>query len=97
LHSPPFPTRRSSDLDLPTAPPRTNSPTVAGASLDGPEPVPPGMSSRCLSSCRALRREPPRLPHRNQLIAAGGSVPLGLCESVQLDRKSTRLNSSHVK
>src|SRR5690606_42073716 len=87
-----FPTRRSSDLQPPPAPstpPR--SPTPARPSLPPtPSPTPPPAAVPS-----AAGQPAPDTATSLPLMAAVGAGLFG--SGLTLDRKSTRLNSSHVK
>src|SRR5690606_40687032 len=94
--APPSPTRRSSDLPSQRRVRRTGSPDCAPAqyndqSRGAPTPEP----------CLAADTIRPRLAVNRELRCSKG-IQLGrhaeyLPEFSQIDRKSTRLNSSHVK
>src|SRR5690606_41988878 len=85
-HLPPFPTRRSSDLGNW---PATSSPTS-----------PRVRTSKRRTACRRAERGEKRCEHRpriGQEVPAGGRGPARPAAAARPDRKSTRLNSSHVK
>src|SRR5690606_41506250 len=93
LRPPPFPTRRSSDLPAATAPP-------AAPSARGPRPAPAlrrvlahaGLETRVLLSNGEQLTVAVALPA--MVLIGLWLLPLG---RIPGDRKSTRLNSSHVK
>src|SRR5690606_42007240 len=90
LHS--FPTRRSSDLALEN----TGASAISGGPLREPcSPCPPSPPSALRRSypCRSLRSDHGALRARS----SPGKLGLEPLFDVRVDRKSTRLNSSHVK
>src|SRR5690606_41561992 len=85
LHS--FPTRRSSDLRFPDL-------------LDGQERLRCDLCGHAaILCCGQFRRERcnPRRSTHPVVAVTQDAVVRGLCPDGALDRKSTRLNSSHVK
>src|SRR5690606_40766829 len=83
---PPFPTRRSSDLD------KSTRPTAPQA---GPLPQPEdGLAPRPL---RAQTPAPSPPPEARVISSANAEDTMPTPKARQEDRKSTRLNSSHVK
>src|SRR5207302_8581539 len=89
LHS--FPTRRSSDLTdgclLPRARDRPDPPSTARGPAPGGDPRPDHLVPAPIAGL-----DPDRLRQRRGYVRGGGGPDLR-----PLDRKSTRLNSSHVK
>src|SRR5204863_8456896 len=93
---PPFPTRRSSDLQPPARAPRKPAPAPPRCAPSADRTVRSGkLRTECSPCCRArhgaIEQEVPESPGFH------GCPHVRLQRQSGTDRKSTRLNSSHVE
>src|SRR5207302_8797883 len=92
LHS--FPTRRSSDLLVAEAGDAWDVHHLAALFGYGAEAVHPWLA---LQSLRSIKNEPDEEPSAEKFRGAAEKGLLKILSKMGIDRKSTRLNSSHVK
>src|SRR5690606_39785629 len=91
LHS--FPTRRSSDLVLPFP---LADPKIAGIDARKDDFFDPGSSNGGCGFCKFVDSVAAAAPSRHRYRTEGAGVITAILYLQEGDRKSTRLNSSHV-